>query len=420
MEHAFAAEDPARAHPVQAAGKQAVGIPNFGAVGMAQTVQDTVGGLDGRRNPGPGLAGARRVPAAGNDGIERCVQSISEAGASLGTGQPLGNVQTVEIQNGAIGRTEPEQGVAVYRPGKDAVPVRPKKRVRRKVVPDTDNFGVSGKTRGNDLQARGNAVKRKTWQKTWHGYTESIMIPNPPAVPKTARTVAAPSRSALGRLLLVSALSVVVSLVPVLSLVLYPLRLFVTFIHEGSHALAAVLTGGQVSSIAVQPDASGVTYALGGWQIVVVMAGYIGAASYGAVMLALARRSGTARFILGLSGAIVALLDVFLVRNGFGFGWALAIAAGLLFASVRLSPKTVEVAAMFLGVQCVVNSLSDLRTLVGLSTLANGPVSDAVLMSQIIPRPPIVWAVLWGVISLGVLGLALRPYWRDARAVLPN
>ena len=145
------------------------------------------------------------------------------------------------------------------------------------------------------------------------------------------------------------------------------------------------------------------------------MAGYIGAATYGAAMLALARRPGTARVILGLSGAIITLLDLRLVGvlgNPFGFGWGLALAAGLLFASARLSPKAAELAAMFLGVQCVVNSLYDLRTLVGLSTLANGPVSDAVLMSQIIPLPPIVWAVLWGGISLGVLGLAVRPYLR--------
>ena len=238
------------------------------------------------------------------------------------------------------------------------------------------------------------------------------MIPHPPAVPKND-PAATPSRAALGRLLLVSALSVVLSLVPVLSAVLYPLRLFVTFIHEGSHALTAVLTGGQVAQIAVQPDASGVTLTSGGFEPIIVMAGYLGAASYGALMLALARRPGTARVILGLSGVITALLDVFLVRNGFGFGWGLAIAAGLLLASARLPAKAAELAAMFLGVQCVLNSLSDLRTLVGLSTLANGPVSDAVLMSQIIPLPPIVWAVLWGLISLGVLGLALRPYWRS-------
>jgi hypothetical protein len=200
---------------------------------------------------------------------------------------------------------------------------------------------------------------------------------------------------------------------------LYPLRLFVTFIHEGSHALAATLTGGQAFQIQVMPDASGVTLTSGGWQIVIVMAGYIGAATYGAAMLALARRPGTARLILGISGVIVALLDVLLVRNGFGLGWGIAIALGLLFAARRFSAPAAELTAMFLGVQCVVNSLYDLKTLVGLSTIPNGPVSDAVLMSQIIPLPPLVWAVFWGLLSLVILGAALRPYWRDAHGHLP-
>ena len=52
----------------------------------------------------------------------------------------------------------------------------------------------------------------------------------------------------------------------------------------------------------------------------------------------------------------------------------------------RLSPKAAELAAMFLGVQCVINSLSDLRTLLGLSTLANGPVSDA--RADVSDHPP--------------------------------
>ncbi len=230
---------------------------------------------------------------------------------------------------------------------------------------------------------------------------------NPAGVP--------PSRSALWRLLLASALSVVISLVPFLSPLLYPLRLFVTFIHEGSHALAATLTGGHPTQIQVMPDASGVTYNLGGWQPVIIMAGYLGAAAYGAAMLTLARRSGAARIVLGISGLIVAVLDFGLVRNGFGLGWGLAIAAGLLFAAARLPAKAAELTAMFLGVQCVINSLYDLRTLVGLSALFNGPVSDAVLMSQVIPLPPLVWAVLWSLLSLAILGAALRPYWRDAR-----
>lgn len=227
-----------------------------------------------------------------------------------------------------------------------------------------------------------------------------------------------PTRSALNTLLLACAVTVALWFVPVASFALYPLRLFVTFIHEGSHALMAFLTGGVASQIVVQPDASGYTLASGGWQILIVMAGYLGATAYGAGMLALAR-PGSARTILGVSGVLIALLDLLLVRNLFGFGWGILIAGGLLFASQRLSGRAAELTAMFLGVQCVVNALYDLKTLVGLSSGYGGPVSDAVLMSQIIPLPPVFWAVFWCGLALAILVVALRPYWRDDKNSLP-
>ena len=111
------------------------------------------------------------------------------------------------------------------------------------------------------------------------------------------------------------------------------------------------------------------------------------------------------------------MLDVFLVRNRFGFGWGVVIAAGLILAALRLPARIAELTAMFLGVQCVVNALFDLKTLLGLSTSYGGPVSDAVLMSQIIPLPPFVWAALWSVLALLILAAALRPYWRRARPI---
>ncbi len=223
-----------------------------------------------------------------------------------------------------------------------------------------------------------------------------------------------PSRPALTTLLLACAASVALSYVPYASNLLYPLRLFVTFIHEGSHALAATLTGGVAQKILIQPDASGMTLTAGGWGVVIVMAGYLGATAYGALLLTLARRPGLSRLALGLSGVIVALLDLLLVRNGFGLGWGIAIAAGLLLAAYRLPARAAELTAMFLGVQCVLNALFDLKTLVGLS-VPGGPVSDAVLMSQMIPLPPVVWAVLWGTLSLGILWLAVRPFWSAAK-----
>ncbi|MCA1815482.1 MAG: M50 family metallopeptidase, partial [Acidobacteria bacterium] len=60
-------------------------------------------------------------------------------------------------------------------------------------------------------------------------------------------------------LLVAAALSVALWFVPYASLLTYPFQLFVTFIHEGGHALAAVLTGNSVRSLSVSLDASGLT-----------------------------------------------------------------------------------------------------------------------------------------------------------------
>ena len=44
----------------------------------------------------------------------------------------------------------------------------------------------------------------------------------------------------------------------------HPLKIFVVFIHEASHALATVLTGGRVVSMVVTPWESGYVQSVGG------------------------------------------------------------------------------------------------------------------------------------------------------------
>lgn len=225
------------------------------------------------------------------------------------------------------------------------------------------------------------------------------------------------TRSGLTTLLWACAATVLLWFVPLASLALYPIRLFVTFIHEGSHALMALLSGGRVYEIVIAPNASGYTLTQGGFGPLIVMAGYLGATVFGAGLLALGRQSGAARPALTLAAIWVGLLTVVFVHlrsNPFGFFWGLAIAVALFIATRRLSARGVELTAMFLGVQCVVNALFDLRTLVGLSAGFGGPPTDAVLMSGIIPLPPLVWALLWCGLALAVLFFALRPYWREA------
>src|SRR5262245_17830149 len=80
------------------------------------------------------------------------------------------------------------------------------------------------------------------------------------------------------RLLLISTvITLALWFVPYSNYLLYPLRLFVTFIHESGHALAALITGGQVASITIQPNGNGVTWTRDSpvWGWLVLSGGYL-------------------------------------------------------------------------------------------------------------------------------------------------
>ena len=99
-------------------------------------------------------------------------------------------------------------------------------------------------------------------------------------------------------LLVAAALSVLLWFIPYAEILTYPFRIFVTFIHEGGHALAALLTGNSVESLRVAINASGETNTTQGGlfsQIFIASSGYVGAMAFGALLLVLIRRAFAAR-----------------------------------------------------------------------------------------------------------------------------
>src|ERR1044072_1242255 len=112
-------------------------------------------------------------------------------------------------------------------------------------------------------------------------------------------------------LLFAAALSIILWFVPYAEILSYPFRIFVTFIHEGGHAVAAFLTGNSVQSLSVARKATGQTYTTQGGtfsQMFVSSAGYLGAMSFGALLLVLIRRAVAARIVLAGSAVVILLL----------------------------------------------------------------------------------------------------------------
>ncbi len=218
-------------------------------------------------------------------------------------------------------------------------------------------------------------------------------------------------RDPLWFLLGASVLTVVLSSFPWGWIVVYPIRLFVTFIHEGGHALATILTLGDVVSLYIYPNASGETYSRGGLQILIASAGYLASTIFGAALLISGRQGRHAKAVLAITAGLILVITAFLAGNLFSWVTGIALTLGLIFLAIVTGPRIAHFLVSFLAVQCCLNAFLDLRTLFLISTTTTMH-SDAATMQQMTLIPASVWAVSWMVISVVALGAALRGYAR--------
>jgi len=227
-------------------------------------------------------------------------------------------------------------------------------------------------------------------------------------------------------LLIAATISVVLWFIPFAEFLTYPFRIFVTFIHEGGHALAALLTGNSVASLSVAMNASGETYTSQGGiisQVFISSAGYVGAMAFGAMLLILIRKAVAARIVLLACGVLV-----FGMTMIFGFikplfwmnAWSgipftlfagLIISAGLVLIARFASARVATFFVSFLAVQCVLNALFDLKTVFFLSSpFAPSVQTDALNMASATGIPAIFWTIAWIAFALGILWFAMRLY----------
>ncbi len=227
-------------------------------------------------------------------------------------------------------------------------------------------------------------------------------------------------------LLTAAVISVVMWFIPFAEILTYPFRLFVTFIHEGGHAIAALLTGNSVESLSIATNASGETYTSQGGtisQVFVASAGYLSSMAYGALLLVLIRRSFAARAVLISSAVVVLALTLIyglfkpivsgIALSGIPFtlvsGTVLSI--GLILVARLASSKVATFFVSFLAVQCILNALLDLKTVFFLSSpFAPSVPTDALNMANATGIPAMFWAVTWVAIAVGILVLAMRLY----------
>ena len=212
-------------------------------------------------------------------------------------------------------------------------------------------------------------------------------------------------------------LSTILSSLPLVRMILLPFEFFTTFIHEGGHTIASLLMGEQVSRIVINPDTSGyMQHSVTGGRLAqgfIGSSGYVGAAIFGGVLIVFSAYKNMSKILIGFLGLLFLTGIVLYVRDVFTLAVCGSLCAVLFFISVRGSQNVCYFSLNFLAVQCALNSLGDVVTLVKLSLGAPKSSyslghSDADAVAQAFFLPAVAWSLLWVAISAVILYYAMK------------
>jgi hypothetical protein len=191
--------------------------------------------------------------------------------------------------------------------------------------------------------------------------------------------------------------------------VVYPLKIFVVFLHELSHGLAALATGGQIERIELSAAQGGLCVTRGGSRFLILNAGYLGSLALGAAFVVIGARSRHDRTVVALIGVVTLSVTLLYVRSLFGFVYGLAAAGALLFVAARLPHAASDFALRTIGAVSCLYAVWDIASDVLLRYARD---SDAAALADLTYVPAAAWGILWSLLSLAVSAWA---FWLSAR-----
>jgi len=192
----------------------------------------------------------------------------------------------------------------------------------------------------------------------------------------------------------------------------YPLKIFVVLLHETSHAMAAVATGGSIQRITLDPLQGGACYCPGGSAFLTLSAGYLGSLLWGGLMISVARSKRVkTNLVNSLIGGLVIGLTILYVRNGFGIAFGIGFGLVMIAASRKLSSSLNRSLLLTLGLTSALYAILDIK-----SDVLDRPElqSDARMLAELTGIPTLAWGALWIVAALAFSFWLLRRAYQDA------
>ncbi len=179
----------------------------------------------------------------------------------------------------------------------------------------------------------------------------------------------------------------------------YPLKIFVVFMHEVSHGLAAIATGGRIVEIQINPQQGGYALTQGGSRFLTLTAGYLGSLLWGGLILLLAARTRLDKAISILIGVGMVAISIGYGESAFTYLFGIGFGVALVAIGFYLPEAVNDWVLRIIGVTSCLYAILDIKSdVLDRSNLR----SDARMLSEITGIATEIWGVLWILIAIGL------------------
>ncbi|MFA7420268.1 MAG: M50 family metallopeptidase [Melioribacteraceae bacterium] len=188
------------------------------------------------------------------------------------------------------------------------------------------------------------------------------------------------------------------------TLFVFPIKLFVVFMHEASHALAILISGGSISEISIGFDLGGKIIATGGNDILIASSGYLGSLFFGLLLYYGSELKNIRKYIYFSVAAVLLLILVIslptleFITIGL-ITIAILIVSGL-FSKILLVKLIVKSLALVSAIYVLIDLKEDM--------LSSEFASDASILAGALGVDQIVVSLIWLIISIILIAVTLK------------
>lgn len=192
--------------------------------------------------------------------------------------------------------------------------------------------------------------------------------------------------------------------VPYINKILWPFKMLVIAFHEFGHAITAVMTGGRVKSISLDPNEGGVTKMVGGISAITLPAGYLGSSLIGA-LLTFCGFDIVASKIASIVLGVCFLLTLWWGKRDWLTVLTVLLAVGLLIACwFIVHAEALRFVVLFIGVMSSLYSVWDICDDLILRKVNS---SDASVFAKRYGGSSQCWGIVWSIISVLIMAIGI-------------